>query len=57
MTRGNKTPLFVKNIKEELEDTKGVIRISEDKRQHNDQTKKDNMTNNDLQNITHKTKD
>ena len=57
MTRGNKTPLFVKNIKEELEDTKGVIRISEDNRQHNDQTKKDKMTNNDLQNITHKTKD
>jgi hypothetical protein len=49
----------VKNIKEVLEDTKGVIRICESKKdkQHNDQTKKDNMTNNDLQSITHKTED
>ena len=43
---------------EEIEDTIGVIRIrkSED-RQHNGQKKKDKWTNNDLQNITHKTKD
>ena len=55
----NKTPLFVKNIKEGLEDTKGVIRICESKKdkQHNDQPKKDKMTNNDLQSITHKTED
>ena len=44
---------------EELEDTKGVIRIRKSKkgRQHNDQKKKDKRTNNDLQNIAHKTKD
>ena len=38
---------------EEFEDTKGVIRIrkSMKDRQHNDQKKKDKMTNNDLQNI------
>ena len=41
------------------EDTKGVIRFRKSKkdRQHNDQTKKNKTTNNDLQNITHKTKD
>ena len=41
-----------------FEDTKGVsiIRKSKD-RQHNGQKKKDKRTNNDLQNITHKTKD
>ena len=45
-------------LKEEFEDTKGVIRIRKSKdRQHNGQTKKDLRTNNDLQNITHKTKD
>ena len=33
------------------------IRISKKDRQHNDQKKRDTMTNNDLQNITHKTKD
>jgi hypothetical protein len=45
--------------KEELEDTKEVIRIRKSKknRQHNGQKKKDKRTNNDLQNITHKTKD
>jgi hypothetical protein len=45
--------------KEELEDTKEVIRIRKPKknRQHNSQKKKDKRTNNDLQNITHKTKD
>ena len=43
-------------IREELEDTKGVIRIriSMKDRQYNG--KKDKRTNNDLQNITHKTK-
>jgi hypothetical protein len=44
--------------KNEFEDIKGVIRIRKLKdRQHNDQKKKDKRTNNDLQNITHKTKD
>jgi len=33
------------------------IRISKKDRQHNDQKKKDIRTNNDLQNITHNTKD
>jgi hypothetical protein len=43
---------------EELEDTKGVIRVRKSKdRQHNGQKKKDNRTNNDLQNTTQKTKD
>ena len=42
-----------------FEDTKEVVRIRKLKRdrQHNDQKKKDKGTNNDLQNITHKTKD
>jgi hypothetical protein len=40
-------------LKEEFEDTKGVIRnrISQKNRQHNGQKKKYKMTNNDLQNI------
>ena len=44
---------------EEFEDTKRVIRIciSKKNRQHNGQKKKFKSTNNDLQNITHKTKD
>jgi hypothetical protein len=43
---------------EELEDTKGVIRIRKTKdRQHNGQKKKDKRTNNYLQNMTQKTKD
>jgi hypothetical protein len=44
---------------EEFEDTKGVIRIckSRKNRQHNGQNKKNKKTNNDLQNITQKTKD
>jgi hypothetical protein len=44
---------------EEFEYTKGVIRIrkSNKDRQHNDQKKTDKGTNNDLQNIAHKTKD
>ena len=45
-------------IQEELEDTKGVIRIRKSKdRQHNDQRKNDKRTNNYLQNTTQKTKD
>jgi len=45
--------------KEELENTKGVIRIYKSKkdRQHNHQKKKYKRTNNDLQNTTQKTKD
>ena len=45
--------------KEEFEDIKWVIRIriSRKNRQHNGQQKKYKRTNNDLQNITHKTKD
>jgi len=44
--------------KEELEDTKGVIRIriSRKNRQHNGQKKKYKRTNNDLQNIDIKLK-
>jgi len=47
------------NSLEEFEDTKGVIRIRKLKkdRQHNVQNKKDKRANNDLQNITQKTKD
>jgi hypothetical protein len=47
------------SIIDEFEDTKGVIRIlkSMKNRQHNGQKKKHKRTNNDLQNITHKTKD
>ena len=42
-----------KETKEEIEDTKGTIRIRIPKknRQHNGQKKKDKRTNNDLQNI------
>jgi hypothetical protein len=44
---------------EELEDTKGIIRIRKSKknRKHNVHKKKDKRINNDLQNITHRTKD
>jgi hypothetical protein len=44
---------------EEFEDTKGAIgiRISKKNRQHNGQKKKYKRTNNNLQNITYKTKD
>ena len=41
-------------MKEKFEDTR--IRKSKKNRQHNGQQKKDNRTNNDLQNITYKTK-
>jgi hypothetical protein len=46
-------------FKEELENTKGVIiiRKSNKNRQHNNQQKRDKVTNNDLKNITQKTKD
>ena len=46
-------------MKEEFEDTKGVIRFRKSKknRQYNGQKKKNKRTNNDIQNITHKTKD
>jgi len=45
-------------LEEEFEDTKGVIRIRNSKkdRQHNVQNKTDTETNNDLQNIRHKSK-
>jgi hypothetical protein len=47
------------SLQEEFEDTKGVIRIHKSKkdRQYTDQEKKSKWTNNDLQNITHKTLD
>jgi len=47
------------NLQEELEVTKGVIKIRNSKKDihHNGQMKKDKRTNNDLPNITHKTKD
>ena len=44
---------YTKLAKEEFEDTKGVIKIRKSKdRQHNGQTKKDKMTNYDLQRTT-----
>ena len=43
-------------MKEEFEDTKGVIRIRKSDRQYSG-PKRGKMTNNDLQNITPKTKD
>jgi hypothetical protein len=48
-----------KFLEEESDDTKWVIRIRKSKKdsQQNGQMKKDKRTNNDLQNITHKTKD
>ena len=45
-------------VKKSLKRLQGVIRIRKSKdRQHNGQKKKDKRTNNDLHNITHKTKD
>jgi hypothetical protein len=46
-------------LKEELEDTKGafIIRKSNKNRQHNNQQKRDKVTNNDLKSTTQKTKD
>ena len=52
--------LFTINVfKEELEDTKGIIRIRNSKeRQHNHgQEKKNKRTTNDLPSNTHKTED
>ena len=45
--------ILIGHQEEELEDTKGVIRIrtSKKNRQHNDQKKKYKRTNNDLQHI------
>ena len=42
---------------EEIEDTKGVIRIHKSKDRHNGQTKTIKRPNNDQQNITKKSKD
>ena len=46
-------------MKEEFKDTKEAIRIRilKKNKQHNGQKKKYKRTNNDLQNITHKTTD
>ena len=45
-------------LKEEIKDTRGVIRIHKSKkdRQHDDKKINDKRTNNDLQNTTHKNK-
>ena len=50
---------MVLSQQEEVEDTKGLMRIRTSKkdRQHNGQKKKNKGTNNDLQNTTHKNKD
>ena len=50
-------PIYPNEHEEEFGDTKVVIRMRKSKkhRQHNGQRKKDKRTNNDLQNITHKT--
>jgi hypothetical protein len=47
------------SLSEDFEDTKGVIRTHKSKKdiQHNGQKKQDLRTNNDLQDISHKTKD
>jgi hypothetical protein len=46
------------SLKEEFEDTKGVIIIHKSKdRQHNNQKTIDKRTNNDIQNTSQKTKD
>ena len=50
--------MFSRDLEEEFEDTKGVIRIRKSKdRHHNGQTEKDKRTNTDQLNITHKSKD
>ena len=55
---GERTWKRLEEVEEEFEDTKWVIRIHISKnRQHNGQTKKYNIKNNDLQNTTQKTKD
>jgi hypothetical protein len=58
--RGNQNPYIEEEQTTQWpQDTKEVIRIriSKKNRQHNGQKKKDKRTNNDLQNIKHKTKD
>jgi len=54
-----RTGKCIRQVEEELEETKVAIRVRKSKkdRQHNGQTKKDRRTNNDQQNITKKTKD
>jgi len=51
--------MFEVEVVERFEDIKGVVRSRKSKmdRQYNGQTKNDIKTNNDLQNITQKTKD
>ena len=44
-------------MKEEFEDTKGVIRIHKSKKDRQHSGQKEKKTNNDLQDITHTTKD
>jgi hypothetical protein len=47
-----------KIYRDQFKDSKGIIKIRKSKdRQYNGQKKKDKRTNNDLQNITQKTKD
>ena len=54
----NSLGFYISVYQEEFENIEMVIRICKLKdRQHNGQKKKDKRTNNDLQNITHKTKD
>ena len=48
--------LGIKRVEAGNKRANGRIRKSKD-RQHNGQKKKDKLTNNDLQNTTHKTKD
>ena len=58
--RGNQNPYIEEALTTQWpKDTKGVIRICKSKkdRQHNGHKKKNKRTNDDLQNITHKTKD
>ena len=51
--------LIVLLKQKEFDDINGVMRIHTSKkdRQHNSQKKSDKRTNNDIQNITHKTND
>ena len=54
----NSLGFYISVYQEEFENIEMVIRICKLKdRQHNGQKKKDKRTNNDLQNITHKTTD
>ena len=50
--------VIVIKLRDELEDTRGVIRIHKSKKkEHKVQKKKDKRKNNDIQNITHQAKD